>query len=142
MIIVGKTNAIETAKWLYIAEVLFPIAGPLARISALLLYRAIFGKGNRKFNIGLNIVGSQWIVLAVAGFFCTLLQCVPIKRSWTQIHDAQHCLDLEKMVLSLTIYSVFVNFATLALPIPLIWRLKLTLRRKLAIGALFVLAGG
>ena len=140
-VVVGIVNGTQVAKWLFIAEVISPFAGVVARISVLLLYQRIFGTRSRVFNVCLRIVGAGWISLAITGFLATLLQCLPIRLAWTTNHS-EKCLNLEKTSLSLTIYSIFLNLATLMLPTPMIWRLNLTLRRNLAIAALFVTAGG
>ena len=141
VVIVGKDKGIEVAKMLAIAEMLFPIAGSTIRLSVLMFYVQVFGTSIRWFWRGVQLVGLQWILLMLAGFFCTVLQCVPLKLAWTSNH-AERCLDIEKMVMSLTIYAIFLNFATLFLPLPLIMKLKLNWRKKIGISALFALAGG
>ena len=141
IVIVGTKKGMETAKMLYVAEVLFPAANSTARISALLLYHAIFGSNcARWFRIGLRVLGTLFVLLATTGTFCLILQCVPIHYSWETNHKVQ-CLDLTKFMFAMTLISVVLNIATLALPMPLIWNLRMTIRRKLAIGALFTLAG-
>lgn len=141
IVIVGTRRGMETAKMLYIAEVLFPAANSSARISALLLYQAIFG-GNcaRWFRIGIKVLAGLFVLLALSGTFCTALQCIPVRYAWETNH-AIGCLDLQQMMFALTVASVCLNIATLALPMPLIWNLRMSIRRKLAIGMLFTLGG-
>lgn len=125
---------------LYLAEVLFPMAASAFRLSVLMLYHAIFGSGNKLFNNALKALGAQWILLVIVGFFCMVFQCVPVSYAWTTNHS-ERCLDLERTVFYLTLYSIFLSTATLVLPLPLIWKLQLSLRRKLALGVLFALGG-
>ena len=46
------------------------------------------------------------------------------------------------MILGLSIEGVILNLATLVLPLPLVWGLKLSLRDKASVAVLFLLGGG
>ena len=142
VVTVGLTNGIKCAKTLYVLEVLFPACNSSVKISILLLYRSIFGgTRDRAFEYALRTLAALWLILGVVGTSCTALQCWPVSYAWTTDHT-QQCLNLEKMVMSLTIFSVILNFATLLLPLPLIWKLHLSRKTRLSVAALFVLGGG
>ncbi len=141
VITVGLVNGEKVAQSFYITEVLFPVTNSAVKISILLLYNAIFsGVRNSSFTIALRTIGALWLLLAVMGTVCMVFQCWPIPLAWTSDHTMQ-CLDLEKMIYSLTIFSVFLNAATLILPLPLVWKLHLPHKRKLGVILLFILGG-
>ena len=142
IIYVGLTRGENVAEMFYLQEVLFPAFNSSVKISILLLYHSLFGATrDRKFEITLRSLGALWLGLALVGTFTMIFQCWPIRLSWISNH-AEQCLDLEKLILTLTIFSIPLNFATLIVPLPLIWKLHLTKRRKFVIGLLFVLGGG
>ena len=138
----GLDRGMKVAKMFYLQEVLFPTFNSSVKISIILLYYSLFGATrDRKFEITLLILGILWLCLAFVGTVTMIFQCWPVKLSWSSNH-ANQCLNLEKLIISLTLFSIPLNFATLVAPLPLVWKLHLTKRRKLVIGLLFVLGGG
>lgn len=112
------------------------------KISILLLYRSIFGAARgRKFEISLYAIAACWLLLTAVLTFCIALQCVPVSYAWTTDHS-EKCLDLGKTIYAPTIFSIFLNFATLILPLPIIMKLHMSKARKITVTLLFILGGG
>ena len=139
---VGREKAIRVAKMIYIFEVFFPACCLLSKLAILLLYNTLFGtKQNRKFVNALRVLAGAWISLSVVALFCIALQCWPVHLAWDSDHT-QNCLDLSKMIFTLTLLTSICNIATLVLPLPLVWKLKLSVRKKIGVAMLFILGGG
>ncbi|KAF4994651.1 hypothetical protein FGRMN_5648 [Fusarium graminum] len=74
--------------------------------------------------------------------FLNIFQCTPIRWNWDRFggHDVDFwCLDLNKLTWSINITNIIFDVVVLVLPIPLVWRTRSTLRRKIAIVFMFSL---
>ncbi|KAL6915039.1 hypothetical protein FSHL1_012711 [Fusarium sambucinum] len=74
--------------------------------------------------------------------FLNIFQCTPIHWNWNRFsgNDVDfECMDLNKLQWSINITNIIFDVVVLALPIPLVWRMRSTFRRKLAIIFMFSL---
>ncbi|OBS22798.1 hypothetical protein FPOA_09124 [Fusarium poae] len=74
--------------------------------------------------------------------FLNIFQCAPIHWNWNRFsgNDVDFkCMDLNKLQWSINITNIIFDVVVLALPIPLVWRMRSTFRRKLAIIFMFSL---
>ncbi|CAF3545085.1 unnamed protein product [Fusarium graminearum] len=74
--------------------------------------------------------------------FLNIFQCTPIHWNWNRFsgNDVDfQCMDLNKLQWSINITNIIFDVVVLALPIPLVWRMRSTFRRKLAIIFMFSL---
>ncbi|KAI4288782.1 MAG: hypothetical protein L6R35_001954 [Caloplaca aegaea] len=141
------TAALETSKWLYISEALFPVTTIATKLSILYLYKRIFSTFNRTFAWALYIIGALQAGWAVSGFFTTVFQCWPIDILWRldgglySGHPAAgHCIDLIAMLTGLAVINTLLNTALLVLPMPMIWNLHTSRKNKMALTLIFALA--
>ena len=143
VILAGYINGPKAARALYVFEILFPASNTAAKLSTLLLYKRIFGATrNRWFSVAVYMLCFLWSLLFVVGTCCTMFQCAEhFSYAWETDHK-HGCLDLSKMVLALTTVSVILNFFTLILPIPFVYRLQLEGRTKFGVLLVFILGGG
>ena len=143
VILAGYINGPKAARALYVFEILFPASNTAAKLSTLLLYKRIFGATrNRWFSVAVYMLCFLWTFLFVIGTCCTIFQCgAHFSYAWETDHTFG-CLDLSKMVLALTLISVILNFFTLILPIPFVYRLQLQGRTKFGVLLVFILGGG
>ncbi|KAI1383634.1 uncharacterized protein F4822DRAFT_83365 [Hypoxylon trugodes] len=129
---------IQGAKYLYIAIFFFDSSITFPKLSALFFYARVFRSNNRTFKIHLWVVGclvSGWLVSA---YFSTIFQCTPIEKAWNSLLPG-HCIDTFGWYLATAAISVAVDFYILLLPVPMIWALKISLRRRLwLLGAFFL----
>ncbi|PQE24165.1 integral membrane protein [Rutstroemia sp. NJR-2017a BVV2] len=128
-----KPNAIANR----VALVLYATTIMLIKISALLLYRRLF-QVERKFNIALWSVGAVcvawWIVTAIYPWS----NCHPISKTVNPLEPGT-CVQLTPWYLGSAFINAFLDLVVLVLPIPVIWRLKMSIRRRLLIMSIFVL---
>ncbi|EKJ76916.1 hypothetical protein FPSE_02914 [Fusarium pseudograminearum CS3096] len=74
--------------------------------------------------------------------FLNIFQCTPIHWNWNRFSGSDvdfQCMDLNKLQWSINITNIIFDVVVLALPIPLVWRMRSTFRRKLAIIFMFSL---
>ncbi|CAJ2513207.1 Uu.00g013260.m01.CDS01 [Anthostomella pinea] len=129
---------IESGRRLYIAVFFFDSSISFPKLSAICFYARIFPSHNKAFRYNLWFVGSLvtgWIVSAI---FSTIFQCTPIAKAWNPTLPG-HCIDDFAWYLSTAAISVIVDFYILLLPVPMIWALNTTLRRRVyLLGAFFL----
>lgn len=116
------------------------LALTFTRISILLFYRRIFPTHNHVFrNLTSTLIG---IIIAwgISFFLATLFQCHPVHLIWAPIYaQSSHCYNSQPMLLTATISNTILNISLLALPQPMLPKLQLPLRQKLATGGIFAL---
>ena len=106
------------------------------KISVLLFYRRIFG--TRKFGVTLMIVGVCVIMWAIAFFFATLFQAWPISYNWTGVGKPT---DYTLLYWIIAGSDIFLDLITVVLPVPMIWGLQMSQRRKWIVTGIFGLGG-
>ena len=143
IIVAGYINGPKAAQGLYVFEILFPASNTAAKLSTLLLYKRIFGATrNRYFYVSVYVLCTLWSLLFVVGTCCTIFQCgAHFSYAWETDHT-HGCIDLSEMVFALTVISVILNFFTLILPIPFVYRLQLEGKTKFGVLFVFILGGG
>ncbi|KAL8785994.1 MAG: hypothetical protein Q9195_008405 [Heterodermia aff. obscurata] len=134
----------DAEKALYVFEDIFPICTAATKISILCLYKRIFTTRNRTFAYALYVVGGLQIAWAIAGFFTTIFQCLPINALWLPAEGIMpkgkpRCIKLIPALLGLASTNTMLIAAVLILPIPMVWSLQMPIKQKVAICGIFVL---
>lgn len=128
-----RANAITNR----VALVIYATVILMIKISALLLYTRIF-KINRKFTITL------WVIAAVATIWWVLTSIIP----WTFCHPIKKdvnpfipgvCPENISWFMSSAFINAMMDLIVLILPMPMIWRLQASLRRKFVISLILLL---
>ena len=112
------------------------------KLSILLLYRTIFVTPN--FRRITSVVGILCLLWFIAMLLATIFQCHPIKAAWNQlsvIEGSGHCLKSGRYIFGYELTNVFIDVCILCLPIYMIRRLQLPLRRKITVSSIFLLGG-
>lgn len=117
-------------------QVLYSICITLVKVSILLFYYRIFGvrKAFRKIIIGALVLVTCWCIAIV---LLNILQCIPVQAAWIRPYPHSKCINNNTSLLGTAITNVVIDLGILILPIEPIWRLNLTLRKKLALTAIF-----
>ncbi|KAI1868448.1 uncharacterized protein JN550_006364 [Neoarthrinium moseri] len=127
-------------QWAY--TLMLPLALGFTKASFVCFYRRIFAV-NRSSKTNIFLVGMiVFIIIWMAAFFFAFLfQCrLNFWALWTSpIAILEHCVSDTPINFALTITDVVTDVIILITPIPLVWRLKLTSVRKLAVTAVFLL---
>lgn len=89
--------------------------------------------------MNLWIVGSLVGGWAVSALISTIFECTPIEKAWnTTLYGT--CINTFAWYLATASISVVVDFYILLLPVPHIWALKVSVRRRVYLLAAFFLA--
>ncbi|KAI3323799.1 hypothetical protein HD806DRAFT_495628 [Xylariaceae sp. AK1471] len=112
----------------------------LTKLSVLLFYRRIFSIRDRRFNIisfSLIVLATLW---TIAFFITNILESFPVYTEWARNPDDQRGnMDITTMFLSQCYTDVALDVLIIVLPIPLIWKLHMDLKKKLLISCIFLL---
>ena len=124
---------------------LIPALGCI-KLSFIFFFRRVFNvkPGRGIFNLATFGVAAVIVAWTIAFWFWFLLSCAPhLAARWVS-HEANNaaCRTDEESDLALAISDVITDFMILLLPVPLILRLQMDLKRKLVILGIFVLGSG
>lgn len=120
-------------------EILYTSAAALIKFSTLLLYYRIFNS-NRRFMWACCAVAALITAYSLNSIGMSLLQCIPLHKVW-QPETPGKCLPAYPAATIPASLNVVADFATVFLPIPLVWGLQMQWRRKLQIVGIFLLGG-
>ena len=68
-----------------------------------------------------------------------LVQCRPVWHVWSPPLDRINCLNFSAEILAYGVTDLLTDMMILSLPVPMVWRLQMEARRKVAVSALFLL---
>ena len=126
----------------YIFEAIFPFCTTTTKISILLLYRRIFTTHTPWFKWTLYAIMAFSISWTLAGFFTLIFQCTPVRHYWEKIVPHAYCLNWASALIALAAINAVWNASILLLPLPMIWKLQMPFRRRIAVSAIFVIGSG
>ena len=123
----------------YMVQVFTSLAVGFSKVSVLLLYRRIFSV--RVFKTVATIGVAIAIAWTVAFTISTIFQCNPIRLYWTELEFlwGNRCIQIIPFYQAQAITDIITDFAILAMPMPMIWKLQLPLKQKLAVAGMFLL---
>ncbi|KAH7304066.1 hypothetical protein B0I35DRAFT_325168, partial [Stachybotrys elegans] len=126
-------------KWLYISSIIWIPTAFFAKASLLLLMARVFAVYERASK---GIIYYTWFIFVayLPVQFVKIFICTPIKHYWNSSIPGT-CLDQPKIFLTDTAMAIITDFVILVLPVFFIWRLRMSLRKKLKIAAMLG-AGG
>ncbi|KAI0470509.1 hypothetical protein GGR56DRAFT_147989 [Xylariaceae sp. FL0804] len=107
------------------------------KISVVAFYRRIFRSNIFvKFSNILLVINALW---GIAFFIALLLQCVPVDAIWNQAaQENAHCFNPVPLYYGIAISDTIMDFVILAAPQPIIWRLQMPKRQKVAISGILL----
>ena len=111
----------------------------LIKLSVLLLYRRIFvGKIFERFSLGMCVLIGLW---TLAFFFATAFQCKTDPAAWWTSPKtiALYCDKTQDIELGFAVSDVATDLVVLAIPVPLVWKLQMSVSRKITITCIFLL---
>lgn len=109
----------------------------LTKISLLVLMRGIFAV-SRTFRLGSNILVGLTAIWTISFFISNLFTCYPI-TALVEEYYGHKCLNSLAMWYAGCITDVLIDLIIMVLPLPMIFKLQLPQKQKLAISAMFVM---
>ncbi|KAL2845824.1 hypothetical protein BJX68DRAFT_256694 [Aspergillus pseudodeflectus] len=122
----------------YIDNLFYALTLPTIKISILFMYHRLFPV--RKFTYASIVVGlivTGWMVSVVT---VQIFTCTPVRGAWIP-SAADHCINQTKFYYGNSVSNVLTDVCILAMPMPLIWRLKMSRRKKVAVTGILLMGG-
>ena len=141
MLTVPPNQLVDGLKLFYVGSYGFIIGVAITKFSALAFYARVFRPTSRTFRLhlwALAILNAGWMIAATVTL---IVRCRPIHKAWDILIPGK-CFDLFLWLLGLAVPSVVIDLYILLLPMPIIWRLNVTVVRKIMIGCVFLIGYG
>lgn len=109
----------------------------VTKLSIFLLYLRVFAPTRRgKTFVAVHLL--IWFNLAfyLANFFLKIFQCVPRAKIWDK-HIEGHCININIPILVTAAINVVSDLLMLTVPIVCVWRLQMSVRKKVGVSAIF-----
>ena len=108
----------------------------------LLQYSRIFnpvGKENLPMFIAIQV--SLWTIILfyLIVMFFDIFQCSPREIIWNKLGTTGHCYNIHAIIKATGVFNVILDFGILILPLSSIWKLQMTLRKRLLISGVFAI---
>ncbi|KAL8734015.1 MAG: hypothetical protein Q9166_001776 [cf. Caloplaca sp. 2 TL-2023] len=122
----------------YANEIIYASIVTCIKSSVLCLYLRLFGV-NKKFAIIVKCFIVIVISWGIAVLLTTIFQCDPVKGAWDISIPRNHCFSLRTWLIATNVPNIVLDFSIICLPIPLVWKLKLSTERKIGLTGVFLL---
>ncbi|KAI1345904.1 hypothetical protein F5Y01DRAFT_299330 [Xylaria sp. FL0043] len=144
-VVVDAEGMPEYGEWLrrfwqieWAGQLVSIIGFTLIKASLVLLYRRIF-RGDRFKLVStiLLVVIYSW---GISFFFAVLLECKPVSQVLLAPQERTgHCSSPAPIVQGMAIANLIIDIAILATPQPIVWKLHMPLKQRLAVSFIFLL---
>ncbi len=112
---------------------LYGLSVAMSKLAILLLYIRIFTTHNNSFYIVSYTVGFVIGVVGIINMLNVVFQCSPINNAWDKSMQHGSCIDELVFARYMAIPNVATGAIMLAMPVPMVWRLKITTQLKIAL---------
>ncbi|PYH96571.1 hypothetical protein BO71DRAFT_397031 [Aspergillus ellipticus CBS 707.79] len=129
---------IRGAKYFYVCIFFFDASICLPKLSALFLYARVFNNKNPALRIQLWILGTLTVCWLISAVLVTVWQCSPIPKAWNPTIPGT-CVNTFAWYTATATLSCAMDIWILIIPVPLIWGLNSSLRRRIYLLVAFVL---
>ncbi|RYP72061.1 hypothetical protein DL770_008018 [Monosporascus sp. CRB-9-2] len=132
VILVTNFRAFTICSFIMVSFYVFGMA--CVKCSILFLYHRIFP--GRRFRNTLFVFGAIVLSWALAAWFPSIMNCNPIEKNWNSSVPGR-CVNYGTVTLVIGIFNVLLDFLILGTPMPLLWRLRMSTRRKVLLSGAF-----
>ena len=108
------------------------------KLSILLFYRRIFA--TKRFRQWTNVVGILVVIWFIAHNFSFAFQCSPVRKAW-DFDIPGRCINPLNNLIGFHSANVALDIVILALPISAVWRLQMSMAKKVSVAGIFFLGG-
>lgn len=136
--VVGEYNNSQVKKSLLGIKPEWAFANAFVKLSILHFYTVIFHL--KWFRIAAYTVMVLAVLYSLAALLEIFLSCFPMPYLWDPLgNPGGSCINLAQSWLAVGLTNLIEDVLIILLPLPVLWRLKLDTRRKLALSAIFSL---
>ena len=119
----------------WIDQILYKITIMFTKLSILTLYVSIFVTPNfRRFANGMRAIV---ICYGIASLAVTFMECFPTPALYDPDVKPTQCINLTSFWYANAIYSIVTDIVIVAMPLPVISRLRLPMRARIGLGMIF-----
>ncbi|KAL8886254.1 MAG: hypothetical protein Q9215_006015 [Flavoplaca cf. flavocitrina] len=122
----------------YANELVYASIVTCIKTSVLCLYLRIFGV-NKKFAIVFKCFIVAAVAWGIAVLLTTIFQCNPVRGAWDISVPRNQCFNLRTWLIATNVPNIVIDFGIICLPLPLVWKLKLSTERKIGLTGVFLL---
>ena len=79
---------------------------------------------------------------SLASAFVVIFSCYPVSKSWDITVTGGYCINLPVFYIANLSLNSATDMAVLILPIPMLWKLRMPFRQKIAVSAIFMTGSG
>ncbi|CAG8981538.1 hypothetical protein HYALB_00013165 [Hymenoscyphus albidus] len=130
----------------FIIYAMFAVSLAFSKSSILFLYRRIFYVNRKWLDLATIIIPFMIAIVVIFGIsisFATIFACgTHVSYWWSTAGSAlkEHCIDTQMLTYSHSVSDFLIDVIIIAIPIPLVWRLHLSTKRKIGVIAIFLTA--
>ena len=122
----------------FIQEFFYNIGLTMAKLSVVLFYAHCFGSFSRPFRLALFSTAIAVVAWGTIFVSTDIFTCAPVRRAWEPSVPG-HCIGFSGQALGSVISNVLIDLVMLVLPLPVLWRLQMSMGRKVSLAAVFAL---
>jgi hypothetical protein len=123
-------------KTLWVSQVLYTTALALTKASIIASFHRLFP--TRPIRVTMLSLSALITAVWLINILTTIFQCSPIRAAWDiTIVPPPKCLPIVKVYYFSTAFSILTDILLVVIPLPFFWTLKLPLREKWIVSALF-----
>nr|XP_036578884.1 uncharacterized protein CTRU02_11138 [Colletotrichum truncatum]KAF6786267.1 integral membrane protein [Colletotrichum truncatum] len=128
----SKESYREIMRWLYASSVIYCPAAYFTKVTLLLLEARVFAV-HASVARGIHIFIILLLVCYIPIQTLKTIICIPISAFWNPHTLNPKCLNQRKIFIADLSLAIITDFVILILPIPLLWGLRMSFRKKLKI---------
>ena len=95
---------------------------------------------SKRFYRATEVVGALVFLWMIGVLLVDIFGCTPVRSFW-KIQERKHCVNTKDFYYGVAITNIITDFMILCLPGPMIWRLHLSIQRKISLTVVFMLGG-
>ncbi|KAF4849801.1 hypothetical protein CGCSCA4_v004230 [Colletotrichum siamense] len=122
----------EVMRWLYASSIIYCPAAYFTKVTLLLLEARVFSI-HEKIARGIRIFVIILLVCYIPIQTLKTIICIPISAFWDPHTPNPKCLNQRKIFIADLALAIITDFFILCIPFPLLWGLRMPLRKKLKI---------
>lgn len=131
-------SSLNASQETLVLELLYGIAIFIVKLSWLFLLHHLFR--TRRVLYRLWALGSVIVAYTIVQLVGAGLHCIPFDALWNPEIPGR-CIDINVLFLVCSSLNIATDFAILCLPMPELWRLKVSRRQKCQLTFMFLLGG-
>ncbi|KAI0404425.1 hypothetical protein F4802DRAFT_227587 [Xylaria palmicola] len=126
------------AQTLFVTELLYGLVFPIEKTTILLLYLRLF-RIHRWFRITTYVLIAYIWMWGISEVVVAIAQCTPVAFQWDKKIEGGHCIDQLSYYRWVSVPNIIHDVVMLIMPLPVVWTLKLDIRKKLALTGVFLI---